>query len=65
MLYEVITVSTAILIFTKTGSGGTDKVWFYDMLADGKSLDDKRNLLVNEELFSSFLLDGTLKPEVV
>lgn len=56
-------VSTAILIFTKTGSGGTDKVWFYDMLADGKSLDDKRNLLVNEELFSSFLLDGTLKPE--
>lgn len=36
-------VSTAILIFTKTGSGGTDKVWFYDMKADGFSLDDKRN----------------------
>ena len=36
-------VSTAILIFTKTGSGGTDKVWFYDMKADGYSLDDKRN----------------------
>lgn len=35
-------VSTAILIFTKTGSGGTDNVWFYDMKADGKSLDDKR-----------------------
>lgn len=35
-------VSTAILIFTKTGSGGTDKVWFYDMKADGFSLDDKR-----------------------
>ena len=35
-------VSTAILIFTKTGSGGTDKVWFYDMKADGYSLDDKR-----------------------
>lgn len=34
-------VSTAILIFTKTGSGGTDKVWFYDMKADGLSLDDK------------------------
>ncbi|KGX90040.1 MULTISPECIES: type I restriction-modification system subunit M [Pontibacillus] len=35
-------VSTAIMIFTKTGSGGTDKVWFYDMKADGLSLDDKR-----------------------
>ena len=35
-------VSTAILIFTKTGNGGTDKVWFYDMKADGLSLDDKR-----------------------
>ena len=36
-------VSTAILIFTKTGHGGTDKVWFYDMAADGFSLDDKRS----------------------
>lgn len=36
-------VSTAIMIFTKTGAGGTDKVWFYDMQADGFSLDDKRN----------------------
>lgn len=35
-------VSTAILIFTKTGNGGTDDVWFYDMKADGYSLDDKR-----------------------
>lgn len=35
-------VSTAILFFTKTGAGGTDKVWFYDMKADGFSLDDKR-----------------------
>ena len=35
-------VSTAILIFTKTGHGGTDDVWFYDMTADGYSLDDKR-----------------------
>ncbi len=35
-------VSTGILIFTKTGHGGTDKVWFYDMQADGFSLDDKR-----------------------
>ena len=35
-------VSTAIMIFTKTGQGGTDKVWFYDMLADGFSLDDQR-----------------------
>ena len=36
-------VSTAILVFTKTNAGGTDKVWFYDMKADGFSLDDKRN----------------------
>lgn len=35
-------VSTAILVFTKTGAGGTDQVWFYDMKADGYSLDDKR-----------------------
>ena len=36
-------VSTAFLIFTKTNSGGTDHVWFYDMQADGFSLDDKRS----------------------
>ncbi len=36
-------VSTAIIIFTKTGTGGTDNVWFYDMQADGLSLDDKRS----------------------
>lgn len=42
-------VSTAILLFTKTNSGGTDKVWFYDMKADGYSLDDKRNLLISED----------------
>jgi type I restriction enzyme M protein len=36
-------VSTAILFFTKTSSGGTDKVWFYDVQADGFSLDDKRS----------------------
>jgi type I restriction enzyme M protein len=35
-------VSTAVLVFTRTGHGGTDRVWFYDMRADGFSLDDKR-----------------------
>ena len=35
-------VSTAVLVFTKTSHGGTDQVWFYDMKADGFSLDDKR-----------------------
>ena len=40
-------VSTAILVFTKTNAGGTDKVWFYDMKSDGFSLDDKRNDLGN------------------
>jgi type I restriction enzyme M protein len=44
-------VSTAILLFTKTNSGGTDHVWFYDVRADGKSLDDKRTDLVPEEKF--------------
>lgn len=43
-------VSTAILIFTKTGRGGTDHVWYYDMQADGMSLDDKRTLLLDESL---------------
>jgi len=38
-------VSTAVLLFTKTNSGGTDNVWFYDMQADGYSLDDKRTQL--------------------
>lgn len=42
-------VSTAILIFTKTNSGGTDHVWFYDMQADGWSLDDKRQALLPDE----------------
>jgi len=42
-------VSTAILLFTKTDSGGTDKVWFYDMQADGYSLDDKRNPLASDK----------------
>ncbi|MBQ2406099.1 MAG: SAM-dependent DNA methyltransferase [Lachnospiraceae bacterium] len=43
-------VSTAILIFTKTGSGGTDKVWFYDMKADGFSLDDKRQEISENDI---------------
>lgn len=43
-------VSTAILIFTKTGIGGTDKVWFYDMEADGYSLDDKREKIEDSNI---------------
>jgi type I restriction enzyme M protein len=42
-------VSTALVIFTKTNSGGTDHVWFYDMQADGWSLDDKRQPLLPED----------------
>ena len=42
-------VSTAILLFTKTNSGGTDYVWFYDVAADGWSLDDKRTPLLSED----------------
>ncbi|MBR6647173.1 MAG: N-6 DNA methylase, partial [Clostridia bacterium] len=43
-------VSTAILVFTKTGHGGTDKVWFYDMKADGFSLDDKRTSVAENDI---------------
>ena len=43
-------VSTAVLFFTKTGTGGTDNVWFYDMTADGYSLDDKRNEIKDNDI---------------
>ena len=43
-------VSTAILIFTKTNAGGTDKVWFYDMKADGYSLDQKRTEVTENDI---------------
>ena len=43
-------VSTGILIFTKTGHGGTDNVWFYDMHADGYSLDDKRTAVADNDI---------------
>ena len=43
-------VSTGILIFTKTGHGGTDNVWFYDMTADGLSLDDKRSSVAENDI---------------
>ena len=43
-------VSTAILIFTKTNAGGTDKVWFYDMKADGYSLDQKRTEVADNDI---------------
>lgn len=43
-------VSTAVLIFAKTGAGGTDKVWFYDMQADGFSLDDKRSEIAENDI---------------
>ena len=43
-------VSTAVLVFTKTGAGGTNKVWFYDMKADGFSLDDKRTEIAENDI---------------
>lgn len=43
-------VSTAVLVFTKTGAGGTDNVWFYDMKADGYSLDDKRSPIEDNDI---------------
>lgn len=52
-------VSTGILVFTKTNSGGTDHVWFYDMEADGWSLDDKRNPLLAEDKLGPLAKDLT------
>lgn len=43
-------VSTAVLVFTKTNSGGTEDVWFYDMKADGYSLDDKRSAISENDI---------------
>ena len=43
-------VSTAVLVFTKTGHGGTEQVWFYDMRADGFSLDDKRTAVAENDI---------------
>ena len=43
-------VSTAVLVFTKTDAGGTDNVWFYDMKADGFSLDDKRSEVAENDI---------------
>lgn len=43
-------VSTAVLVFSKTNCGGTDKVWFYDMKADGYSLDDKRTPIADNDI---------------
>ena len=49
------TVSTAILFFTKTNSGGTEQVWFYDVQADGFSLDDKRSPVESNDLPDALL----------
>ena len=43
-------VSTAVILFTKTNSGGTDNVWFYDMKADGYTLDDKRDKIDDDDI---------------
>ena len=56
-------VSTAILIFTKTGHGGTDKVWFYDMKADGFSLDDKRSAVEQNDIPDIIARFGNLEGE--
>ncbi len=56
-------VSTAILIFTKTGAGGTDKVWFYDMQADGYSLDQKRTEVEENDIPDVIARFNNLKAE--
>ena len=57
-------VSTAVLLFTKTESGGTDKVWFYDMQADGFSLDDKRQPVKENDISDIVKRFHNLKEEV-
>lgn len=56
-------VSTGILIFTKTGDGGTDNVWFYDMTADGFSLDDKRNPIEENDMLDIIARFNNLEEE--
>ena len=56
-------VSTAILIFTRTGHGGTDNVWFYDMTADGFSLDDKRSPVTDNDIPDIIARFRTLEAE--
>ena len=56
-------VSTAVLVFSKTNSGGTDKVWFYDMKADGFSLDDKRSAISENDIPDVVARFNNLKAE--
>ena len=56
-------VSTAILVFTKTNAGGTDKVWFYDMKADGFSLDQRREEVKENDIPDVIARYGDLKAE--
>ena len=57
-------VSTAVMIFTKTGTGGTNNVWFYDMKADGYSLDDKRVEVKDNDIADIIKRYHSLKAEV-
>ncbi len=56
-------VSTAIMIFTKTNSGGTDNVWFYDMQADGWSLNDQRQPLLDADKLGSTPINALTESE--
>ncbi|PAF45050.1 class I SAM-dependent DNA methyltransferase [Helicobacter sp. 11S02596-1] len=56
-------VSTAVLVFTKTGAGGTENVWFYDMKADGFSLDDKRSEIAENDIPDILARFGDLEGE--
>ncbi|MCY7764451.1 MULTISPECIES: class I SAM-dependent DNA methyltransferase [Bacillus] len=56
-------VSTGIMVFTKTGTGGTENVWFYDMKADGYSLDDKRTPIEENDIPDIIARFGNLQGE--
>lgn len=57
-------VSTAVVLFTKTNSGGTDTVWFYDMKADGYSLDDKRDKVEQDDIPDIIARYGSREKEI-
>ncbi len=56
-------VTTAIILFTKTNSGGTDLVWYYDLRADGLSLDDKRTPLLDDAKFGAVVEERLTEDE--
>ena len=56
-------VQTGIIIFTKTNSGGTGKVWFYNMENDGFTLNVKRDPIDDNDIPDIVARFNNLKAE--